>query len=82
MVELKFSESTKYWDGLTKQLLTYMNVEDISDGIYLIIAHYKEELKKFDELKSLAIKVGEKNNINMLPVCIDASLDKPSASHQ
>ena len=79
-LEIKFISNTKFWDGLEKQLPMYMDVDDGTEGIFMAIAHYKEDLDKIKEIKEILNQVNQKAKINITAITIDASLDKPSAS--
>jgi len=80
LVEVKLAKNSKFWDGLEKQLVKYLKVEDIKKGYFLVICYNEKDIKKVSEIYDVANKVGKKNKVDLDVIIIDASRDKPSAS--
>lgn len=80
LIEVKLAKNTKFWNGLEKQLIKYLEVEDIKKGVFLVICYNDNDLDKVSNIQSIADKVGKANNVDLEVIVIDASSDKPSAS--
>lgn len=80
LIEVKLARNSKFWNGLDKQLIKYLKVEDIKKGFFLVICYSENDLKKVTDINKVADEVGKKNNVELTVVVIDATSDKPSAS--
>lgn len=80
LIEVKLARNTKFWSGLEKQLVKYLEVEEIKKGFFLVICYNEKDLKKVSGIEDIAQEVAKKNNIELTVNVIDASSDKPSAS--
>jgi hypothetical protein len=79
-VELKKENNPKLVHGLSKQLPTYMNSEEVSIGFFVIFDFgTKDILKLKEELKTQRIKLEKNKRIKLRIIYIDAR-PKPSAS--
>lgn len=80
LIEVKLAKNSKFWNGLEKQLIKYLKVEDIKSGYFLVVCYTDDDIKKVSGIEKVAVEVGEKNNVDLKVFVIDASYDKPSAS--
>ncbi|MBD2097345.1 hypothetical protein H6F90_19790 [Trichocoleus sp. FACHB-591] len=80
LLEVKLASNPKLLKGLESQLTTYLRAEQIKYGYYLIIFHYKEDLKKIEEVRESIDVIAERYAVDLKLIAIDASLEKPSAS--
>lgn len=80
LIEVKLARNTKFWDGLEKQLLKYLEVEEIKQGYFLVICYNDNDLKKIKGIEKIADGVGKKNKVELEVIIVDASYGKPSAS--
>lgn len=80
LIEVKLAKNTKFWDGLEKQLVKYLQVEEIKKGYFLVVCYNNNDIQKVSAIKSIANKVSTSNNVDINVVVINASYDKPSAS--
>jgi hypothetical protein len=80
LIEVKLARNSKFWNGLEKQLIKYLEVEDIKKGFFLVICYNDSDLKKVSGIEDIAREVAKKNNVDLTVYVIDASSDKPSAS--
>ncbi|MAL59709.1 MAG: hypothetical protein CMC14_06655 [Flavobacteriaceae bacterium] len=80
LIEVKLAKNSKFWNGLEKQLIKYLKVEDIKKGVLLVICYNDNDLKKVSDIEKITKEVGKKNKVDLKVVVIDASFGKPSAS--
>lgn len=80
LIEIKLAKNSKFWNGLEKQLMKYLEVEDIKKGYLLVVCYNNDDIKKVSGIQKVADEVGKKNNVDLNVYVIDASYDKPSAS--
>jgi hypothetical protein len=80
LIEVKMARNGKFWNGLEKQLPTYQHAEDVTTGVFLVIAQSEGDLKKIkgiqDKVKSVAARTG----YAMTAVVVDATKEHLSAS--
>jgi hypothetical protein len=80
LIEVKLAKNSKFWNGLEKQLIKYLEVEEIKKGYFLVICYNDSDLQKVADIQDNAKLVSIKNNVSIDVIVIDASFDKPSAS--
>lgn len=80
LIEVKLAKNSKFWNGLEKQLIKYLEVEEIKKGYFLVICFNNNDLQKVTAIQDKAKIISIKNNVNIDVIIIDASFDKPSAS--
>lgn len=80
LIEVKLAKNTKFWNGLEKQLVKYLEVEEIKNGFFLVICYNENDLKKIKDIEKKAKDIGQENGVNLEVIIIDASYGKPSAS--
>ena len=80
LVEVKLAKNSKFWNGLEKQLIKYLEVEEIKKGFFLVICYNDNDLKKVIDIEKITSEVGKYNKVDLKVFVIDASYDKPSAS--
>lgn len=80
LIEVKLAKNSKFWNGLEKQLIKYLEVEEIKKGYFLVICFNDSDLKKVADIQNKAKLVSVKNNVCIDVIVIDASFVKPSAS--
>jgi len=80
LMELKLARNTKFWNGLRKQLPTYMNAEDINCGYFIVIVFTDTDSERLKEIDEVVAKVGESTEYTIKTIIVDATVDKPTAS--
>lgn len=80
LIEVKLAKNSKFWNGLEKQLIKYLEVEDIKKGYFLVICYNDDDINKVSGIQNVASEVGKRKNVDLNVYVIDASYDKPSAS--
>ncbi|PRY08965.1 hypothetical protein CLV24_11915 [Pontibacter ummariensis] len=81
LLEVKLARNTKYLHGLEKQLIKYLEVEEITLGYFMIVCHNEDEMKKAQELEQVVADLQSKHSLELSLVIIDATPSKPSASN-
>lgn len=81
LLELKLAKSTHFWRNLEHQTPIYAKAEGIRQGYFIVIQFDNADCSEdfMNKARSLARKVGEKNDINFDVVFVDAR-PKKSAS--
>lgn len=67
LIEVKLARNSKFWNGLERQLPTYLKAERVKVGFFLVIVYTDEELLK---MRHIATRVAELNK--QLPFAIEA----------
>jgi hypothetical protein len=80
LLEVKLARNTRFWNGLTRQLPTYINAEGIQHGYFIVIAYTDEDLKRISDIQTVADQVSAKLGYSITVVVVDAMPNKPSAS--
>ncbi|PIF59507.1 hypothetical protein [Flavobacterium sp. 2] len=80
LIEVKLARNSTFWNGLQKQLIKYLQVEDIKKGVFIVICYNDNDLAKIKDIEKIASKVEKTNKIKLSIVIIDASWGKLSAS--
>ncbi len=80
LIEVKLARNSKFWNGLEKQLIKYLQVEDIKNGYFIVICYNDNDLKKVNGIDKITREVGKKNNVVLKTYIIDATYNKLSAS--
>lgn len=79
LVEVKLANNSKFWNGVSAQLPQYLKTEQITDGVFLVIAYNREDLRRISVITKVVDKVNQDNSVNIRTVTVDAR-PKPSAS--
>jgi len=79
LLELKLARNTKFWDGLRKQLPTYMEAEGIKHGYFIVVIFSDNDI---DKLKGIRQAIQDVNSTGLViqHFTVDARTEKPSAS--
>ena len=78
---LKLNErNSKFWNGLKKQLIKYLEVEKIKNGHFLVVCYTENDFERIKEIDNIANKLSKETGFNINISIVDATLDKPSAS--
>ena len=80
LIELKLAKNTKFWNGLNKQLIKYLEAEGINIGYFLVVTYNKEDLKRLKNIHKITSALSRKVNYKLKTIIIDASYIKLSAS--
>ena len=80
LIELKYAQNTKIWNGLQKQLPLYMKSDNIKYGIFLIILHREEDVKKIKNIEKIAKEISKAKDIKLKCIVINAYFLKKSGS--
>jgi hypothetical protein len=80
LLETKLARNTKFWNGLKKQLPTYLKAERITRGYFIVVCY---DDKDFDRVKDIHAEVDaacKTSGFALKAIVVDASRGKPSAS--
>lgn len=81
LLEAKLAKNTKFWNGLKKQLPKYMQIDSCRLGIFLVIAFTDNDIKRVNDIQTIARETEEKYKIAIKTIVVDARVDnKESAS--
>lgn len=83
LIEVKFIASTKFFQGVEKQLPQYLKTEQISGGYYLCVGFTDQDFStaRIDKVKDTCRTLSDQKGVTMKPLFVDARHDnKPSAS--
>jgi hypothetical protein len=81
LLELKLARNTKFWDGAKKQLPTYLKAEKIRHGYFVVIVYTENDLSRVRRIKRIISDVNKAGQAVLKGISVDATPDKPSASH-
>jgi hypothetical protein len=80
LLELKLAKNTKFWNGLRKQLPTYLKAEKIDSGFYVVVLFSENDKKRIAGVKRVTSSVAKRTNLKISTVSVNAIPGKPSAS--
>lgn len=80
LLEVKLAKNTRFWNGLTRQLPTYLNAEEVRDGYFLVITYDDRDLERLKDIQAIVEQVNAETGCRIRVRTIDASPEKPSAS--
>jgi hypothetical protein len=79
LLEVKLVGNTRFWNGLDKQLPTYLAASKVRLGHFLVVLHRDTQLDKVRELQARASTVAKREKLRLDTTLVDAR-PKPSAS--
>lgn len=80
LLELKKANNTKFWDGLKRQLPTYMRAEGTKVGYFVVAMLHDSDFTRLAGIKAVAKQVSKELGYDIQVVEVDATEDKPPAS--
>jgi hypothetical protein len=81
LIEVKLARNTRFWNGLEKQLPTYMKAEGVQRGYFVVVCYTtKERQKRWKEIDRRVADVRAATSYDLRAVLVDAIPGKPSAS--
>jgi hypothetical protein len=80
LLEVKLAKNSKFWNGLNKQLIKYMEVEHIIIGYFLVVCYNKKDLDKISDIETKTEDLAKSLGYSITSIVIDATDSKPSAS--
>lgn len=83
LIEVKFIESTRFFQGAEKQLPQYLKTEKITGGYYLCVGFTDNDFsnERLDRVRDTCNALSDQKGVKMEPIFVDARNDnKPSAS--
>ena len=72
LLEVKLARNTKFWNGLNKQLPTYLEAEQVHDGYFIVVIFNEADVERTKEIGKLASKLNNDTGYNITPVVVDA----------
>ena len=81
LLELKLARNTKFWGGAKKQLPTYLKAEKIRHGYFVVVVYTENDLSRVRRIKRIISDVNKTGQAVLKGISVDATPDKPSASH-
>jgi hypothetical protein len=79
LIELKLARNTKFWNGLKKQLPTYMEAEKVKHGYFVIVICSDTDIDRLKDIRK-AIRDVTTTGLVIQYFTVDARTEKPSAS--
>ena len=80
LIELKLAKNTKFWNGLKKQLIKYLDAEGITVGYFVVVTYNEEDIKRLNNIHDITSALSKKVNYKLKTIIVDASNNKLSAS--
>jgi len=80
LIELKLAKNTKFWNGLNKQLLKYLEAEGINIGYFIVVIYNETDVKRLKNIHKITSALGKQVNYKLKTIIVDASNEKLSAS--
>ena len=80
LIELKLTKNTRFWNGLKRQLPTYLEAEDISFGFFIVIIYTDEDYKKINGINDIIKELNKHSKYKIQSVTVDARQAPLSAS--
>ncbi|MEY9109683.1 hypothetical protein ABH999_005879 [Bradyrhizobium yuanmingense] len=80
LLEAKLASNSKFWSGLTKQLPTYLQAEQIDKGIFLVACQRDADLKRIPGIRAIAAEISQASQVAIEVVVVDCLYGPPSAS--
>ncbi|MFL6763939.1 MAG: hypothetical protein ACJ8FO_01945 [Sphingomicrobium sp.] len=80
LIELKLAKNTKFWDGLTAQLPTYLKAEEVAVGWFVVIVYTDHDLPRVEKIRDRLKALNEKLPYTVKAMVIDARYAPASAS--
>lgn len=80
LLEVKLARNTKFWQGIRRQVPTYLQASEIRHGVVVIIVLDEKEFPRLGQLQQVIRTVGEKIGASIRPVTVNALRQRPSAS--
>ena len=72
VVEVKKADNTKFWNGLEKQLPTYMQAERVAVGYFLVVVFSDADAKRVQAIQGEVSRVSKKTGLRLKAVTVDA----------
>ena len=83
LLEIKLAQNTHFWNGLTKQLPQYMEVDSCQYGIFLVVVYTDKEMEQIKDIERICSETECEYGIELKVVIVDARPHtKKSASKQ
>jgi hypothetical protein len=80
LLELKLARNTKFWNGLRKQLPTYMHAEEAKTGYFIVVLFTEEDMKRIAGIRRAVTNLNKHTGGEISVVLVDARREKLSAS--
>lgn len=80
LLEVKLAKNSKFWNGLEKQLIKYLEVEDIKIGYFMVICYTSKDFQKVKGIQQITSEVCKRHGLDVKTIIIDATSNKKSAS--
>ena len=79
LLEVKKADNTRFWNGLLRQLPTYMEAEEVNLGFFLIIVYSDADAARLGRIQEEVAEARETSGRRLWPVIVEAR-QPPSAS--
>jgi hypothetical protein len=77
--EVKLAKNTKFWNGLRKQLPTYLKAERIREGWFIVIIQSEEDLKRLSEIQNHMSDVARQTGLKLNYISVDSRRPKAAS---
>lgn len=73
LIEVKKANNSKFWSGLSSQLPTYLEAEEVSYGCFLVICYNDKDLERIQGIEDFVANLNSKLPYKMEVRVVDAS---------
>jgi len=80
LLELKLARNTKFWNGLRKQLPTYMHAENVKTGYFVVVLFTEEDIMRIAGIRRAVTNLNKQAGCKISAVLVDARGVQLSAS--
>jgi hypothetical protein len=79
LLEVKLASNSRFWNGLTKQVPTYLDAAEVRDGFVLVVVHTEDQYKRLGNIQEAIRARNDSLSWTVTPLIVDATR-KQSAS--
>ena len=81
LLEVKLARNGKFWHGLEKQFVYYLDAAKIKEGFFMVICYNERDFEKIKNIESEIDLLNKNFKMKLASIIIDATRNKPSASN-
>jgi hypothetical protein len=70
--EVKLAKNSKFWNGIEKQLPTYLNAEQVQLGYFIVVIQSDEDLKRLTDIQAHVAAVSRSTGLRMKYITVDS----------
>ena len=80
LIEIKLAKNSRFWHGLERQLPTYLRVDSIQLGYYLVVCYSDNDFERIQDIQTHINAFSHTVNLQIRAIIVDARQNPPSAS--